>query len=648
MHMFKAFVWALALSIAAAACGGTDDGDTPQDDMDPQAEQDSGMAGEPGMDMDSGMPMPEAPKVDIGADQIGTVGQPLALTAEVTSEEGYEVEWKGEGLEFDDTEAADTTVTAKEPGEYTCTVKVTTESGQTASDKVKLTFNPAPQITLAGDQQLLVGEVGSLELLTPEGGTVRWSGKATMLGETEGRKTTMSFDETGEYEIKATWTDGDTTLTQSFTIHVVVPAGPLQLLMLGADNGADQTLITFLQSRDHVVTLLPPTAVSSTLDLSTYDALLISSSMDSANLDASWRDVDMPMVVWEVFALPALGMAEDPDDIGMIAPSYPYLQISGAHPLTAKHQGRVHLSTRGWTLVATPAESAIVLGAPAAGDGGDPEPNPSFFAYEPGEMMPGHSTESRRVVLPLGINLVEALTADAKDLVEAALAWVTGAGWVPRRRIMALGDSITRGTNGTDSYREPLALMLDEDECSYDFVGTLVDNSEGEPPYLFDWDHEGHGGFTTNQIRGGLLNYLDGNVPDVTLIHLGTNDLLQAVDPELARADLEDIITNLRAKNPKVTILLALLIPGNYVEGTGQAEGVPALAANVPTFNAMLTDLAAAEHSEKSPIVLVDMNTDFPLEYLDADGIHPLATGDQWMAERWYAGLAPYLTCAQP
>ena len=518
-------------------------------------------------------------------------------------------------------------------------------------DSLTLTFSDPQQLMLSSDLQLLIAQPGTIAVTSPAGGEVTWSGSGATFGATNETPTTVRYAATGQYEITANWTDGDTMLTGTIQVSVVNALQTAQMLLLGTNSGTDRELITFLESRGHAVDVQPPETTSGSLDLSAYDALLLSSSMDSTNLDESWRDVELPMLIWEAFALPDLGMGIDPAASDLGGTSYPYLHLLSDHPLNAGYIGTIRLSGVGRTLYATPAPSAILLGEAVPSLAGTAL-GVTYFAYEPGEMLPGYTTESRRVFLPLGLTLADGLTADGKDLVETALAWALEAGTSRRTRVMALGDSITRGTNTgsniTYSYRDPLTLDLDMAECSYDMVGTLQSNVSGDPDRLFDWDHEGHGGFTTTQIRGNLTNYLEGNIPDIVLIHLGTNDLLQGLSEATSEANLENIVANLRGKNASVTILLAQIIPADYQEGTGQQAAVENLAANVPSYNTMLAEFAAGQTSDASRIILVDLNTDFPIDQLDPDGIHPTATAEEFMAERWYGQLAPLLSCQNP
>ncbi|MEX0733343.1 MAG: GDSL-type esterase/lipase family protein [Steroidobacteraceae bacterium] len=128
-------------------------------------------------------------------------------------------------------------------------------------------------------------------------------------------------------------------------------------------------------------------------------------------------------------------------------------------------------------------------------------------------------------------------------------------------RIFPLGDSITRGTNSHWTYRQNVAASLTGASCSFDMVGSQFGPDSGPGSGLLDRDHEGHGGFRTDQILAGLAGWLPGNEPDWVLIHLGTNDVLQGTGITAARANIGSVIDVLRNANLNVGILLAQVIP---------------------------------------------------------------------------------------
>lgn len=202
-------------------------------------------------------------------------------------------------------------------------------------------------------------------------------------------------------------------------------------------------------------------------------------------------------------------------------------------------------------------------------------------------------------------------------------------------KIMPLGDSITEARGGYDSYRRGLwDLLVNQNGYSVDFVGPRygvrpTPNSPDPAHFDFDLDHAGHSGFRADQIRDGLAAWVAADVPDVVLLHVGTNDLRQGQGVADATEEVGEIIDILRARNPAVAIVLAQPIPAteNYVPAALMAQ-----------FHAALANLAASKNTTASPIVLVDFDG-FDAAGHTFDGIHPTVQGEAIMAAEWFEAV---------
>ncbi|HMP74975.1 MAG TPA: SGNH/GDSL hydrolase family protein [Kiritimatiellia bacterium] len=198
-------------------------------------------------------------------------------------------------------------------------------------------------------------------------------------------------------------------------------------------------------------------------------------------------------------------------------------------------------------------------------------------------------------------------------------------------RIMPLGDSITQGSRRYDSYRRPLWHQLQAAGHPVNFVGSSTRNHWGGPPHDdFDRDHEGHWGWTINQILEHLPTWTVAANPDAVLIHLGTNDLFQGDDPETIARELGEVIAVLRGANPRVALFVAELIPARD------------MAAHYPAVNERIRGLAALA-TEESPVIIVDQHTSFDPTAHTYDGVHPNSAGEDHLAARWFAALDPWL-----
>ncbi len=206
-------------------------------------------------------------------------------------------------------------------------------------------------------------------------------------------------------------------------------------------------------------------------------------------------------------------------------------------------------------------------------------------------------------------------------------------------RIMPLGDSITEARSGHSSYRRSLYLNLTAAGCAVDFVGSRYGVSYGSrdsgfaaPPFTdFDQNHEGHWEYSSADILNGVSDWASANIPDLVLLHTGTNDVLRNYPLPNTLANIEGIIAELRAANPSVAIAVAQIIPtSRNVE-------------RVTAFNAALPALAAKLNTKDSPVQIVDQFTGFSNSADTYDGVHPNDSGENKLAQGWAAAILGWL-----
>ncbi|UBF25153.1 GDSL-type esterase/lipase family protein [Kovacikia minuta CCNUW1] len=196
-------------------------------------------------------------------------------------------------------------------------------------------------------------------------------------------------------------------------------------------------------------------------------------------------------------------------------------------------------------------------------------------------------------------------------------------------KIMPLGDSITHGwiTNldtGSGGYRVSLWNSLRNGGYDVDLVGT---RSTG--PSTIDRDHEGYPGYRIDQVAAIVDNLLVANQPDVVLLMLGTNDLLQDRSVGNAPNRLAGLIDQIYTQQPDVQILVASLPPLNYSSNDTQ---------QVIDFNSLLPDIVESRFAQGRNIHLVDINRSMGVTDL-ADKIHPTASGYVKIANTWYDAI---------
>ena len=205
-------------------------------------------------------------------------------------------------------------------------------------------------------------------------------------------------------------------------------------------------------------------------------------------------------------------------------------------------------------------------------------------------------------------------------------------------RIMPLGDSIT-GNPGC--WRALLWNDLQSTgHTNIDFVGTQPPQGCGVP---YDGDGEGHGGALVTAVadQNQLPAWLSASRPDVVLMHFGTNDVWSNRSVDTILAAYSKLVDQMRASNPAMRILVAQIIPMNPSSCGECAQRVVALNAAIPGW-------AAARTTAASPVIVVDQWTGFSTATDTGDGVHPNASGDRKMADRWLPAVIRVLDGTLP
>jgi len=201
-------------------------------------------------------------------------------------------------------------------------------------------------------------------------------------------------------------------------------------------------------------------------------------------------------------------------------------------------------------------------------------------------------------------------------------------------RIMPLGDSITEGDGSGDpdnllvGYRKPLKEALTAAGYVTDFVGTQNSGSS-----LFtDSEHEGHGGFTADQINGSngsfLTNLLNNtaSMPDVVLLHIGTNDISTSGGFNIIDVnDVENILDTIdswEASNWPVTVVISRIITNQQFE--------PSV---TTSFNDAVKTMVLGRTTDLLEWVDHQANVSVTTDYSDL--LHPNTNGYQKMTDVW-------------
>jgi acyl-CoA thioesterase-1 len=192
-----------------------------------------------------------------------------------------------------------------------------------------------------------------------------------------------------------------------------------------------------------------------------------------------------------------------------------------------------------------------------------------------------------------------------------ALVLVAPAVAAPERVIVALGDSLTAG----------LGLLPDEAYPS------LLEKRLRLEGYGYHVVNAGVSGDTT---AGGLrrVDWVLRSQPTIVIVALGANDGLRRLSVEAMRANLADIVRQLRATGASV-LLAGMRVPPNYGDVYARA------------FTAVFADVARATRVPLAPFLLDGVAGQARLN--QPDGLHPTAEGQRIIADRLWPYLKPLL-----
>jgi acyl-CoA thioesterase I len=200
-------------------------------------------------------------------------------------------------------------------------------------------------------------------------------------------------------------------------------------------------------------------------------------------------------------------------------------------------------------------------------------------------------------------------------------------------RIMPLGDSVTSSFAPHTSYRFWLWQALIATGHNVDFVGTQHGVAEGEPGNEeFDQDHEGYPGWMTIDALEVIDSLAAADQPDIVLLDLGSNDVLEGIPLSETLTNLSLIIDHLRAANPNIVILLAQPTP--YVGPNSR---------DMSKLKGALGKLAKQKRLPESPVIAVNLFGGFNVRKDTFDGVHPDESGEQKIAKKFFTALRKLL-----
>jgi lysophospholipase L1-like esterase len=223
-------------------------------------------------------------------------------------------------------------------------------------------------------------------------------------------------------------------------------------------------------------------------------------------------------------------------------------------------------------------------------------------------------------------------------------------------KVLALGDSLTWGFSSQETvpggYRLRLWGDLLKAGQSFTYVGSVKDTTSSALRIAGETQHEGHGGFRTDQILGNLTgvaigtpvssnnggHWLDGTAthppvdPDIVLLMAGTNDMLQHRTVALTADNLSKIIDTLTTFRPRAKVFVSTILP----------IADPAINPSVMAYNKLIREQIVPRFLAMGRnVVLVDQYRNFVdssgavMTAMFPDTVHPTRAGYEKMGDTW-------------
>jgi acyl-CoA thioesterase-1 len=193
----------------------------------------------------------------------------------------------------------------------------------------------------------------------------------------------------------------------------------------------------------------------------------------------------------------------------------------------------------------------------------------------------------------------------------AQAAWTAAPTSSRMKTILVLGDSLSEGFQLKSSEAYPLLLADKLRAAGFDFQVTNASASGG----------------TTEGGLQRLPSHLKRKI-DIFILELGINDAFRGVPVDQIQSNLQEIIDNVKTRNPSVRIVIAGMQLPNY--------GADAY---VAAFGEMFTKLATKNGAALVPYLLDGVAGNPSLNL--PDGIHPNAAGQKILAENVWRVLEP-------
>ena len=190
--------------------------------------------------------------------------------------------------------------------------------------------------------------------------------------------------------------------------------------------------------------------------------------------------------------------------------------------------------------------------------------------------------------------------------------------------LLAMGDSITAGSKEYTCYREILVPAMRAKGWAFEFLGPNNDKVSA---------HAGYSGKNAAFLRSKAKQLYSAYPADIVMLHSGHNNFAKDKPVAGIIRDTEALIETFREINPKVTVLLAKVIPAGKLPKYSY----------IPELNQALVGLQKKLSAKGRQVVLVDMSKGFDWKTdTIKDKVHPNALGAKKMADQWMRALTPF------
>ena len=302
-----------------------------------------------------------------------------------------------------------------------------------------------------------------------------------------------------------------------------------------------------------------------------------------------------------------------------------------ATPVVAAIEVEVDVDTATVEIVTDEPSSAEVIHGPT-------------LAYGQATTLDGTSTTHRWTVQDLGCNQTHHMRAKLTgqggvETVSRDIQFTSGPcpATEPKPaqplRLMALGDSITMGYQGSSTWRagvhaDLLGLGFDVDMVGSQSGPVWGDHVDGP----IDPHHESYVSFTSRRLLGVLHESVADHRPDVALLMIGTNDVIHGRELDAIEADLAEIVKTLRGAKTDVTVVIATVIPcAAWRCGDVNSE--------IDDLNVRIRRLVPSLDTATSRVAIADLALRFDADRYSDDGIHPDPDGNRILADVWMETL---------